>query len=577
MGCPLCISRYLVKTPSFILFSQVCQNNSIHSSSRLLSYRRDTVPHLMNGCTCPSNGLRVPYHCWSESETCKLLDMLSKSDIGLHWFLPASSLNPTPTEALSVEQGLCLRLLDGTDWMNCMVKHGHIVETGQGSLGIGEPWRKDPLSITRRMKNVSFRNHHLPRTVAKLVLTLVLGPLNNLQAIQADHRAQIIWNDWKANSKYTWYFKYVALRQSFDPDWLESRAISLQEPITLKADPPIFKWNQARTIRLLDLIASSKEYKVTYFPGYGQSHLPNEEDIEKQLCLKTLDKTYWMTKMIHLGYVVGERKGKLVASDNWTQGCRAVSMEISDGIPTDIHYIYQTEWQKEGTNTWYFKFVALENASGLQTATTDSTPALGVLSPYRQSFPRDLPTEGGVMTSPASTQINGINLHFDPDLFNSSAPLFTQSQDVEALPESSEVERKSELLELVKTLLFTQLEARPSKCMQGVEILFSPWLKYDESTFIELVTKLGGTIIKLKDSDYHQYSHANGSYGINQYYVGVDEEGEDLKPNSACQDLEAPGTWITVPRLYRLIMERHADDLRLSDFFLKDLLTFGED
>ncbi|OCF41926.1 hypothetical protein I317_04228 [Kwoniella heveanensis CBS 569] len=435
------------------------------------------MSHLRDECTCPMKGLRVPYHCWSEADTCKLLDLLGKSDIGRHWFCPANSSSHDGAQAMDIEQGLCLRLLDGIGWMECMIRHDRIIETPRGSLEIGKPWRENHMAITRRIKVLNELAKEITRTLGS----------HPLQAIQASPQARVIWKEWQMERKNTWFFKYVVLRKVYDPSWPEGHgpapATSLTlGPVAPMGDSPVIKWTQAQTVRLLDEIASSEERTRNYFPANELSHFPDKEKIEKALCLKVLKNTYWMTKMIELGYVTQGKKGKLAACDNWNKRCRAVTLRIKDlrRRAVDIKKILgevqsaaelqhgssgkaawvaerlgEDEWQKAGTNTWYFKLLALEATSQQLAKATSATATSGI--PQDHGRPHALPSEDIVMDSSPPDLSQALEMPFDPSLFRTQDALVTLGQDHELSADTADANKARDLLDLFTTLLFDEL------------------------------------------------------------------------------------------------------------------------
>ncbi|OCF35539.1 hypothetical protein I316_02591 [Kwoniella heveanensis BCC8398] len=393
-------------------------------------------------------GLRVPYHCWSEADYCKLLDLLGKSDIGRHWFCLANSSSHDGAQAMDIEQGLCLRLLDGTGWMECMIRHDRIIETPRGSLEIGKPWRENHMAITRRIKVLNELAKEITRTLGS----------HPLQAIQASPQARVIWKEWQMERKNTWLFKYVVLRKVYDPSRPEGHgpapATSLTlGPVAPMGDSPVIKWTQAQTVRLLDEIASSEERTRNYFPANELSQFPDKEKIEKALCLKVLKNTYWMTKMIELGLrrrAVDIEKilGEVQSAAELQHGSSGKAAWVAERLGED-------EWQKAGTNTWYFKLLALEATSQQLAKATSVTATSGI--PQDHGRPHALPSEDIVMDSSPPDLSQALDMPFDPSLFRTQDALVTLGQDHELSADTADANKARDLLDLFTTLLFDEL------------------------------------------------------------------------------------------------------------------------
>ncbi|WWC64038.1 uncharacterized protein I303_106644 [Kwoniella dejecticola CBS 10117] len=157
-------------------------------------------------------------HDWTEKQICFVLDRVSKQEqLEQAFFQEHLNKQQSPPSILA-EQQLCLEVLGPTPWMSYMIQDKRVIRDASGSLRLkGEQWPAKYRAISRLLDII----HPLSEEIKAQ-----LGPYRSEAQLKTHNlNGYKKWIDWQAKNRYTWYFKYVAVRLRTNPLWLNQDVI----------------------------------------------------------------------------------------------------------------------------------------------------------------------------------------------------------------------------------------------------------------------------------------------------------------------------------------------------------------
>ncbi|WWC73108.1 uncharacterized protein I206_107073 [Kwoniella pini CBS 10737] len=327
-----------------------------------------------------------------------------------------------------------------------------------------------------------------------------------------------------------------------------------------KSEPYEHDWTENQICLVLDKISNSKNLVKIFFNKQGIES-PSSILAEQELCIELLGSTSWITYMIQNKRVIRDSNGLLrLKSEQWPKRLRVISKLFDFVHPSaekirnqlgpyhsvvDLNlynsdgYKQWKEWQAQGQNTWYFKYVFIKqhidpkwlkrNISSPSSTTGMETASRREYNPINTSqYPREAPPHlRGTRATYTTTDSSKIDISMnDIEMtlpLSSHTPSSTPSIPAYLPPtpisaprgqgypapthhndltggtqrdsEENKITGREEFIAAMLVLISQELNHRPSSCMAGCSIIHNKAISISEQSVLYLIKKLGGNII----------------------------------------------------------------------------------
>ncbi|WWC64040.1 uncharacterized protein I303_106646 [Kwoniella dejecticola CBS 10117] len=124
----------------------------------------------------------LPYHPWTESQTCAVLEDIASSRALIHFLI----VHPKQKhrDKKDIEINLCFKHLTGTEWMKWMLRHKWVQKDSRGLLEAASDWHENHFAITRLLKAL----HPVAESIKSK-----LGPASDASQLRRGSEGYVRW------------------------------------------------------------------------------------------------------------------------------------------------------------------------------------------------------------------------------------------------------------------------------------------------------------------------------------------------------------------------------------------------